>query len=507
MTNQMNPENPSYKDLQTRIDILEKAILKKDKTIVELEKFHKKSTTKLKEDLISSQLQYLDLFENIPFGMIISDREGNIIGYNEQISKIIGYSFKEFNDVKSFNIYENKTELIKLINIAKKNGYISDCHVNLKTKNDKIINALINIHLLNINGNNSFFVTSIKDITNIKRLEQELINKDARCRLLFENVDKGIVICQAVNEGKDFIVLDCNPFFQNMTHIKESLIDKSISEISYHIDNSISKLLTDNKYLLLLNKVYSSGISISSSIQNENHFFECHCYRLPTMEIVIIIDDLTDMKRVQEKLEISIKEKELLIKEVHHRVKNNLQIISSLLDLESMKPNATNVLEVLKDAKSKIYTIALIHSQLYKTKNFDAVNMKEHLFELIRTIKNFYGKGSIVSEIQIEDDIILPITQAVSCSLVINEIITNSFKHAFKQRENGLIEIRMNKYEDMIKVSIKDDGIGMPEEIDILNPKTIGLKLLKNTICFQLQGNLFINRNHGTEIMFEFQIK
>jgi len=160
---------------------------------------------------------------------------------------------------------------------------------------------------------------------------------------------------------------------------------------------------------------------------------------------VHIISDVTERKQAEAQLKASLKEKELLLLEIHHRVKNNLQVISSLLDMSSMRIHEQRAIDLLNDARDKIHSMALIHLQLYQSERFDQIEMGNHVRELVSYLSSLYATGkSITSVIEISD-VYLSITQAIPCALVLNELISNAFKHAFKERQKGTIEISMQK--------------------------------------------------------------
>jgi len=218
--------------------------------------------------------------------------------------------------------------------------------------------------------------------------------------------------------------------------------------------------------------------------------------------------DITECRCAEKKLKSSLREKEVLLTEIHHRVKNNMQIISSLLDMMIMRTQNQEALDLLENARVKIYTMALIHSQLYRSDKFDQINMNTH----VREIVNYLMSINIHKDISIKpvvdcSDIYLTVNQAIPCALVINELIFNSLKHAFKGRKKGKIEVFLKKSsEAMALLKVQDDGIGIPEEIDIFKTKTLGLKLVKNIVNNQLNGKIRVDRGIGTTFIIEFKI-
>ena len=215
---------------------------------------------------------------------------------------------------------------------------------------------------------------------------------------------------------------------------------------------------------------------------------------------------IEDRKRAEEQIEQSLREKEVLLREIHHRVKNNLQIISGILDLSSMYTKNQEAIELLTDARSRVHTMALIHTQLYKKERFDQIDMESHIRELVAYLSQVYvSKKELITTIVSHSDVHLCVTQAIPCALVLNEVISNAFRHAFEEGQKGTIEISMqSSADDTISVVVKDDGIGIPEENEIFETDTLGLALVRNLVQ-QLRGKIQVERNKGSTISIEFK--
>ncbi|MFH0996164.1 MAG: histidine kinase dimerization/phosphoacceptor domain -containing protein [Pseudomonadota bacterium] len=216
--------------------------------------------------------------------------------------------------------------------------------------------------------------------------------------------------------------------------------------------------------------------------------------------------EIEERLAAEERLRSALAEKEVLLKEVHHRVKNNLQIISSLLDMNRSRCGDQRVSETLSGACSRIHTMAMIHNQLCQSSRFDRINMQDYIRELATHLSQVYGKtGRVSMDIRVED-ISLSLIQAMPCALIFNELISNSFKHAFKPDQIGIIAIFMSAVDRTISVQFQDDGIGIPEEMDLLEAKSLGMKLINTLVVKQLKGSLRICRNPGMEIVFNFRL-
>jgi two-component sensor histidine kinase len=217
--------------------------------------------------------------------------------------------------------------------------------------------------------------------------------------------------------------------------------------------------------------------------------------------------NVTDTKRANEKIVAALAEKEILIREIHHRVKNNLQIISGLLDMTRMRTQDPATTGVLTDMMMKIKTMAQIHTRLYESKQFDKINMGGHIRDQVTDLSNIYGRsGPEISTTVDAEDLYLPVDQAIPCALIVNEALSNAFKHAFRGRIQGAVMVSAQQEGRNIHIRVRDDGIGIPESVDIHHATSLGLKLIRSLVL-QLQGTLSIESTvYGSEVNIDFPI-
>jgi PAS domain S-box-containing protein len=218
--------------------------------------------------------------------------------------------------------------------------------------------------------------------------------------------------------------------------------------------------------------------------------------------------DVTARKSMEQALQASLQDKEVLLREIHHRVKNNLQIISSLLDMKSMRSMGRRMAELCRDAQAKIHTMALIHTHLCQGENLTWVHMGKYTRDLVGYLAQAYSEESkSVSPVIKPSELFLSITQAIPCAIVINEAVSNAFKHGFKKGQTGKIEISLERdAEETAVIRVRDDGRGLARTIDPARADTLGLKLMRNLVEDQLQGEFRIRRSHGTEVFIKFKI-
>jgi PAS domain S-box-containing protein len=216
--------------------------------------------------------------------------------------------------------------------------------------------------------------------------------------------------------------------------------------------------------------------------------------------------DITERKKAEEKLKSNLREKEVLLAEIHHRVKNNLAVITSILELQSMNTENVEAQNVLLDSQMRVRSIALVHELLYKSDDFSKVNIPNYLKDLARVISNSLERKSVSVEIDFNlDQVELKITQAIPCGLILNEVLTNSYKHAFTGRAEGKILVSFKNADTGMIYKITDDGIGLPKPKE--NEKaSLGMTLVK-TLGKQLNAETTISSENGTSFEFRFSKK
>ena len=221
-----------------------------------------------------------------------------------------------------------------------------------------------------------------------------------------------------------------------------------------------------------------------------------------------VMRDITERKRAEERIGASLKEKEVLLQEIHHRVKNNLQVISSLLKLQSRKIGDERCAEMLNESQNRVKTMALIHEKLYQAEDLARIDLGGYIKSLMRGLFIAYGPeaGRIAPRIEVED-IRLGVNYAMPCGLVINELVSNSLKHAFPDGKKGEIRIVMRRIEgDEVELVVSDNGIGIPESLEFGNPESLGLRLVTMLVEDQLGGQVELDRTEGTRFQIRFGV-
>ncbi len=223
--------------------------------------------------------------------------------------------------------------------------------------------------------------------------------------------------------------------------------------------------------------------------------------------VLSAIVDISDRKHKEESIQSALREKDILLGEIHHRVKNNLQIVHSLLGLQSTNIKDEIVLGMMQESQNRIRSMALIHETLYKSKDFARVDFRSFLDMLVPTLISSYAVGNERIAVSINSgEVFLPINAAIPCGLVVNELISNALKHAFPGDTKGGIAIELSHDSPAtVILSVSDSGVGMSEAFDITRTATLGLQLVA-MLTDQLAGELTIRRANPTRFAIRFPI-
>lgn len=295
--------------------------------------------------------------------------------------------------------------------------------------------------------------------------------------------------------------------FKNDIFIEEVNINNNVFVIWY-LKLNISK---NNKNLFL-------KLSIEKDeIENKNSISILILFLLPETLVAIFLSIsllfiifkrmLNNIELLNKQLSKSLEEKETLLKEVHHRVKNNLALTISLIELQEEEIKDIKTKKTLNEIQERIFTMELLHRKLYESEDLNKISFKDYIEDLINSIKISYDKGDeVLINPQIED-IFLTIENAMPYGLILNELITNAFKYAFLDVFNPTIYIKITKTNNILTLIIKDNGKGLKKDYKSLFDKTLGLKLVNNIVKLQLQGEITYSFENGAKFLIEGKIK
>lgn len=446
---------------------------------------------------------YRALFDSIGDAIYIQDRSGSFIEVNKTALEMYGYSRNEIiGKDPSMLAAPGKVDLEQTQLMFEKalNGEKQEFEWWGRKKNGEIFPKNIRLNPGNYFGEKAVIAIS-RDISEQYEQQKELKQNEELFRQLFQNAPIGITLLDdhkeilMVNHGFEEI------FGYNFEDIKGLAIDTVIVPDDKY-DEAQSLSASDKPFETTSIRRKSDGSLIDVLIYGVPVLVEGK-----TIAIYGIYVDITDRKKAERQIRQSLREKEVLLSEIHHRVKNNLAVITGLLELQSHRTENETASKALKDSQMRINSMALIHEKLYQNETLSKIDFDHYVRELTEVIKKSHTLQSGEIDIRFETDPIqFTITQAIPCGLLLNEIVTNAFKHAFPETYSGKPSIQItlkNRGNELIELHISDNGVGLPADFETLGRKSLGLTLIK-TLSKQINAEVFVEPSNGTSFRFTF---
>ncbi|MDR3611189.1 MAG: histidine kinase dimerization/phosphoacceptor domain -containing protein [Ignavibacteriaceae bacterium] len=467
-------------------------------------KFYKEKfnlETESKKALRESEVKFRYLAESITDIFFAVDKDFKLTYWNKASEKMSGIQAKDALGKSIYDIFPNvkgnKTEKVYLEVLRTK---LPKTFINEFQSEGKSFAFEVSVYS-SPDGLSVF----TKDISEQRRVEEAIRESEERYRSLFENMIGGFAFCRMIYENdqpSDFIHLQVNNAFGKMTGLK-NVIGKNITELIPGVKETNPELF----------EIYGMVARTGKMERFETYmpafkgWFAISVYSPATEFFITIFEDITERKIADKTIKASLKEKEVLLRELYHRTKNNMQVISSLMGLKAASINDKQMIDILDEMKNRIQTIALVHQKLYQSQNLSKVDLKEYITDLVYLLAASYSaeKDRITFNLNLEAINVL-IDTAVPCGLIINELISNSFKHAFPEGRKGNICVQLTKLNgDSIELKISDNGIGISNVYDLMQKNTLGMQLFHNIAIEQLMGEIKIESKNGLAFTITFQ--
>lgn len=339
-----------------------------------------------------------------------------------------------------------------------------------------------------------------------RTVREELERSDEKLKSIFRNMLEGFayhrIVLDSRGKPSDYIFLEVNDVFERLTGLKaKRIIGKRATAVLPGIEKDPAGWIA--KY----GKVALSGkpVQFESYAESLQRWFAVSAFSPHRGYFALTFTDITRRRQAEEALKASLAEKETLLKELAHRTKNNLQVVGSLLSLQAVSSADEKLLGALADIQDRIRAMALVHERLYRSGNFASLNMRDYVGDLMTSLlRARQGVGGAVrTELELED-IFVSIDAALPCGLIISELVSNSLKHAFPDRESGAIFLSLRSAGEKIELRYGDDGPGLPRDLDLSRTRSLGLKLVYNLAVRQLRGAMEIRRDPGSEFVITF---
>ncbi len=474
---------------------------------------------KAEDALRDSESKLAAIIEFLPDATLVIDNNKTVIAWNRVMEELTGIKAQDILGKEDYEYAlpfygERRPILVDLV--LEPESEIEKRYFDLKRSDGTIVGHIFTPKLkgvgaylwgvaspiYDIQGKIVGAIESIKDITEQKRMEKDLQESKDYLNKIINSIGDPLF----VEDRQHRMTLVNDAACRLFGRPRGDLLGKTASDLFPSREMVEISWKTDEV-------VFNKGIEVTNE--------ETNTYADKTLTVLVkktpytdhagnqflvgITRDITDRKQAEDKIIASLKEKEVLLREVHHRVKNNLQIISALLSLQSSCLDDEDLIKIFRDSQNRIKSMALVHENLYRSKDFGKVDFNEYLGQLASHLSQSYGNlaGKINFKVNSEN-VYLNINIAIPCGMIINELVSNSFKHAFPDGRNGEVCIDLSSEDDNFTLVVSDNGAGIKEDLNIKDSKTLGFRLI-DTLVKQIDGKMRLDTINGTKCEIHFK--
>ena len=453
---------------------------------------------KLIEALKEGEERFRRIVEENNAVMIMFDtRTYEILDANPSAAAFYGYTLEQLLRMSVLDIIARPPAAVKrqIRQVVTSQHPRSKVHSQHITSTGQVRDVEVRLTRMNFGKRTAIF-SVVTDVTAESLAKRGLIESEARLRSIVDSIPFDIWLCDetgryvlqnslslslwgsSVGKTPDQTGLPASIVDHFMDTNRRALSGETVIEEIIHVHNGEPR-----NYLSVLSPVQIDGRSIG---------------------FVGVNIDITERTRAEQQLKVSLQEKDALLREVHHRVKNNLQVISSLLQLQSLSVKDTEVKRALEDSRRRIHAMSLVHQKLYGSENLANIDFGEYLESVTRQLAQAYENEGVSIEIGVES-ITLEVGIAVPCGLIVNELVNNALKHAFSRDQHGTVRVELSRMEGgRVRLSVADNGRGFPEDLDYRTAGSMGLALVR-ALTGQISGTLLLDRSEGTRFSLEFR--
>jgi PAS domain S-box-containing protein len=459
----------------------------------------------IRDHLIESELRYHMLFDSATDAILIHSSDGKILKANQIASRQSGYTVQqlEVSSLQDLGILpscgltrEQHTEL--------QSRGIYHFESRILTRDGTTIPLEISCKIIEYAGKPALLST-LRDITERLRAEAALRESEMRYRMIGDLIPFGVWACDS---SGNFTFLS-----QSFLTVLGISLDEVRKKGWMHLlpREDFDRTIADWRQCVQMGSFWDYEYRIADAngkvfivlSRGAPHFDDAG----KITSWVGIHLDITERKRYEERLEASLREKEVIIKEVHHRVKNNMQVISGFLQLQANYIDDPVAIDKLNESQQRVRTMALVHEKLYQSKSLGVINAAEYIKSLVADLLNSYSIETRVDVNVDVDDVSINLDMAIPCGLIINELVTNSVKHAFTGREVGKLNVILHHREDHTFVlTVSDDGAGLPADFETRSMASLGMQLV-HVLTRQLGGELKTESQNGARFTIVFPEK
>ncbi|WP_138429188.1 PAS domain-containing sensor histidine kinase [Fodinibius saliphilus] len=471
-------------------------------------------------ELLKREMKYHRLFEDANDGIVLLD--GNtFIDCNQRATEIFGRDKQDIIGNTPFDfspeyqpdgsLSEEKAKK-RFKQVRKGSPQVFEwVHLRKNGEEEHEITVQVSLNTIELDDND-YVQAIVRDLTDKKRTQKKLTLSNNLLESLF--IDAPVAIVMVNTEGQ---VERINKSFEDLFgYSEQELLGEDLLKHNLPAERY-------DEIQQIYESVFSGGNNPSKYYEAQRITKDGEEKDLLVGAVPVVIDkeligafkiyiDITDLRKTEEKLQNSLQEKKTLLSEVHHRVKNNLAVISGLLLLEAMNWNEqSEVHKALLQSKHRIHSMAQIHELLYESNDFTTVQLQNYIDKLVKTVHDSMQGVEKGVELDIDyDDIYLNINQAMPCALIINELVTNAFKYAFDKESENKLSVSFREESETITIEIRDNGPGLPDQFEKMAKDSLGHKLVKQLVK-QLDGDITVQSSDGMgttyKITFERKVK
>jgi PAS domain S-box-containing protein len=465
----------------------------------------KQAETMLRE----SEEKFRNLADESP-NMIFINRGGRIVYANPLCEEITGYTRGE--------LYAPEFNFLNLLAPEERGAIAENFPKHLQgkdmppfirtvvAKNGRRIPVIITTRLIPFE-NERALLGIITDVSKLKLTETRLRESEQKTGAILQSSPMGIHLYRHETDGS-LVFSGANPAADHILGIDHSSLSEKTLEQAFP---ALSMTEIPNAYL----EVCRTGVPFHTEFIHRKNgrilgAYDVHAFMTTPDLLVVMFADITDRITTNRILRDSLREKEILLREIHHRVKNNMQVISSLLRLQSNTVRDKKILTILRESQERVRSMALVYEKIYQSSDLARIDFPDYIQSLAKSLQGVYsgGRPAIKTTFRLKS-VSMGIDTAVPCGLIVNELITNAHKHAFPPRWKGEPEIRVGlrpRAGNRVELTVADNGIGIPANADFQSAKSFGLFLVRILAEDQLGGTLCLSRNEGTLFRITFPI-
>ncbi len=463
--------------------------------------------TKGKLQETEKELGYLkSIVEYSEDAIVGLDLDGTILTWNPGAENVYGYTSTEAvgNSVSILIPPYNTDEISLILAWIKSGERVTHYETLRRRKNGSLVSVSLSVSPIKDNMGRVVGASSIaRDITSDKKMELKVAESEEKFREVFNNANDAIFLHPIQNNGDLGKFTEVNDVAcHRLGYSREELLEMTPVDI----DNEETR----KKISVFMDELKSEGTATFESVQVTSDGQEIpvemssHIFNLRGEKMVLTISrDITLRKQREAQLEKSLNEKEMLLKEIHHRVKNNLMVISSLLNLQSRYIKDKAALEVFRESQRRARSMALIHKMLYQSTDLKCIDFGDYIETFTQELFRTYVTGDNIKLNMKVGKTLLDINTAIPLGLIVNELISNSLKHAFPDNRAGEITVKFSREGDQFHFMVADNGVGLPKDLDYTKSKSLGMRLV-NTLVNQMNGIIEIEQDEGTCFLIKF---